>query len=71
MNRQFLVYCQFANNQAECYEFSPELFNKIASGDVTPLYESGVSPRFFRVTVDNGSEFKEVWKRNNRNNHHN
>jgi len=60
------VYCQFAGKHAECYEFSTEMFHRIASGNMQPLYEVGIT-RFNRVTVDDGQTFREVWsKRQNR-----
>jgi hypothetical protein len=56
------VYCQFAGKQAECYEFSVEVFNQIASGDIQPLHDAGIT-RFNRVTVDDGQSFREVWSK--------
>lgn len=56
------VYCQFAGKHAECYEFSTEIFQRIAAGDMQPLYDVGVT-RFNRVTVDDGSGQREVWSK--------
>jgi len=56
------VYCQFAGKNAECYEFSTEIFQRIAAGDIQPLYEVGIT-RFNRVTVDDGQSFREVWSK--------
>jgi hypothetical protein len=56
------VYCQFAGKHAECYEFSTEIFDRIAAGDMQPLYDVGVT-RFNRVTVDDGTGQREVWSK--------
>jgi hypothetical protein len=61
------VYCQFSGKWAECYEFSAEAFNRIASGDMEPLYDAGVT-RFNRVTVDDGTGQREVWSKRNQSN---
>ena len=61
-NKSTFVYCQFSGKWAECYEFSAESFQRIASGDIQPLYDAGVT-RFNRVTVDDGSGQREVWSK--------
>jgi len=61
-NNRMFVYCQFSGKWAECYEFDAESFQRIAAGDVQPLYDAGVT-RFNRVTVDDGSGQREVWSK--------
>ena len=56
------VYCQFAGKNAECYEFSTEIFQRIAEGDLQPLYDVGVD-RFNRVSIDDGTGQREVWSK--------
>lgn len=61
------VYAQFNGKWAECYEFGEVAFSRIASGDLDPLYEAGIT-NFNRVTVEDQSGYREIWtKRQTRN----
>ena len=66
MDNGFYVYCQFQRKQAEVYEFSREVFERIAGGDLDALLDAGVATNFHRVTCDDRGNFFEVWSKRQR-----
>jgi hypothetical protein len=57
------VYATFGKNWAEAYEFGESAYRRIASGDLDPLYDAGVS-NFNRVMVeDDEGGYREVWSK--------
>lgn len=58
-----IVYATFGKNWAEAYEFGESAYRRIASGDLEPLYDAGVS-NFNRVMVEDEEHgYREVWSK--------